>query len=159
MIPPNSWPVICNSFSGNCGKNLYSSNMFLNMQTNKSYGGRKGGTKEGKEKKEIRTRRWSGVERHHQKQTEQNLTHEFTTFKEIMLFFHCQLLQTFQSIHVSHARKLHTKHCKQSQDTCPYKRYPCTPVLRYDTSFRSHLTFSLSADQSFLLPRPLQKCI
>ncbi len=36
IIPPNSWPVICNSFSGNWGKNLYSSNMFRSIHTYKS---------------------------------------------------------------------------------------------------------------------------
>ena len=36
IMPPNSWPVICNSFSGNWGKNLYSSNIFRSMHTNRS---------------------------------------------------------------------------------------------------------------------------
>lgn len=36
IIPPNSWAVICNSFSGYWGKNLYSSNRFLSIQLNTS---------------------------------------------------------------------------------------------------------------------------
>lgn len=37
MIPPKSLPVICSSLSGNLGKNWYSSNMFFNIHTNRSW--------------------------------------------------------------------------------------------------------------------------
>ena len=37
MIPPKSFPVIWSSLSGNLGKNWYSSNMFFNIHTNRSW--------------------------------------------------------------------------------------------------------------------------
>jgi len=37
MIPPNNWPVIRSSFSGNLGKYLYSSNILRTIEVNNSW--------------------------------------------------------------------------------------------------------------------------